>query len=489
MADGIDPLLDLPAADLAAAVQRGDVSAVEVTEAALRRIDAHAAGHAFITSCPEHALRWAKRRPTGPLAGVPLAVKDLFDTAGIRTTYGSSIFRDHVPSRTARVVRVLEAAGAIMVGKTNLHEFAWGVTSQNPHYGTVENPAHPGRVAGGLERGHGGGAGRSAVHHRPGDGHGRLPADPRGLLRGGRLQAPLRGPLHPRHVPAGALVRHGGAHGADGSRCRPGPGRAEGGAADPRAAGGRDWPGSRASGSACSRRPGPRTNWPHSGPWWRQSRSRGPAPGTPWPSSPPSARSSTCPGSRACGTQYGADLQLKLDAAQHVSVVEHQRGLLALREMRERARTEPAVDVVISPTLAIEPPPVDCWEPDVRGPLTRYTRPFNFLGWPAIAIGNLQIAGRDEDTVLGVALALEKARSRGGPGRGVIGGAGARVRPSRRGRAPSPASHDPTPGIRDEHAGRGPAAPGRRGPPGARRHTGPRPATGASRTGPSRRPS
>ncbi len=79
--------------------------------------------------------------------------------------------------------------------------------------------------------------------------------------------------------------------------------------------------------------------------------------------------------------------------------------------MRERARSEPAVDVVISPTLAIEPPPVDCFEPDVRGPLTRFARPFNFLGWPAIAIGNLQIAGRDEDTVLGVALALERARS------------------------------------------------------------------------------
>jgi aspartyl-tRNA(Asn)/glutamyl-tRNA(Gln) amidotransferase subunit A len=85
--------------------------------------------------------------------GVTLAVKDLFDTAGVRTTYGSAIFRDHVPARTAAAVRLLEDAGYVTVGKANLHEFAYGTTSQNPHYGTVPNPIAPGRLAGGSSGG------------------------------------------------------------------------------------------------------------------------------------------------------------------------------------------------------------------------------------------------------------------------------------------------------------------------------------------------
>jgi aspartyl-tRNA(Asn)/glutamyl-tRNA(Gln) amidotransferase subunit A len=85
--------------------------------------------------------------------GPTLAVKDLFDTAGVRTTYGSSIFRDHVPSTTATAVSLLQAAGYVMVGKSNLHEFAWGITSENDHYGWVPNPAAPGRTPGGSSGG------------------------------------------------------------------------------------------------------------------------------------------------------------------------------------------------------------------------------------------------------------------------------------------------------------------------------------------------
>jgi aspartyl-tRNA(Asn)/glutamyl-tRNA(Gln) amidotransferase subunit A len=87
-------------------------------------------------------------------AGAPsLAVKDLFDTAGVRTTYGSAVFADHVPDTTAAAVRRLEDAGYVTVAKANLHEFAWGITSENPHYGTVPNPIAPGRVAGGSSGG------------------------------------------------------------------------------------------------------------------------------------------------------------------------------------------------------------------------------------------------------------------------------------------------------------------------------------------------
>src|SRR5438552_5783559 len=92
-------------------------------------------------------------RPDAPAAGIPLAVKDLFDTAGLTTTYGSAIFADHVPSETAEAVLRLESAGYVNVGKTNLHEFAYGVTSMNPHFGWVPNPVAPGRIAGGSSGG------------------------------------------------------------------------------------------------------------------------------------------------------------------------------------------------------------------------------------------------------------------------------------------------------------------------------------------------
>jgi Asp-tRNA(Asn)/Glu-tRNA(Gln) amidotransferase A subunit family amidase len=91
--------------------------------------------------------------PTDEPTGRPLAVKDLFDTAELVTTYGSPLFGDHVPAETAPAVAALEAAGWGVVGKTNLHEFAFGTTSENPHFGVVPNPRAPGRVAGGSSGG------------------------------------------------------------------------------------------------------------------------------------------------------------------------------------------------------------------------------------------------------------------------------------------------------------------------------------------------
>ncbi len=92
--------------------------------------------------------------PERPIAtGHRLAVKDLFDTAGVRTTYGSAVFAEHVPTATAPAVLRLEAAGYVSVGKANLHEFAWGITSQNDHYGHVPNPLAADRIAGGSSGG------------------------------------------------------------------------------------------------------------------------------------------------------------------------------------------------------------------------------------------------------------------------------------------------------------------------------------------------
>jgi aspartyl-tRNA(Asn)/glutamyl-tRNA(Gln) amidotransferase subunit A len=92
-------------------------------------------------------------RPETPRDGISLAVKDLLDTAGLATTYGSAIFAEHVPAKSAAAVLRLEAAGYVNVGKTNLHEFAYGITSENVHFGTVPNPVAPGRIAGGSSGG------------------------------------------------------------------------------------------------------------------------------------------------------------------------------------------------------------------------------------------------------------------------------------------------------------------------------------------------
>ena len=121
-----------------------------------------------------------------------LAVKDLFDTAGMRTTYGSAIFADHVPGDTAEAVVRLEAAGYVIVGKANLHEFAYGITSDNPHYGRVPNPLAADRIAGGSSGGNAAALAAGPRRRRAGHRLRRLDPDPGGVLRHHRVQA------HPR---------------------------------------------------------------------------------------------------------------------------------------------------------------------------------------------------------------------------------------------------------------------------------------------------
>ena len=103
--------------------------------------------NAFITR-----VEPGESRP-GPLSGRTLAVKDLFDTAGIRTTYGSNLYADHIPDRNATAVQRLLDAGAVIVGKAHLPEFAWGVLGQSEWYGTCHNPTHPGKTTGGSSSG------------------------------------------------------------------------------------------------------------------------------------------------------------------------------------------------------------------------------------------------------------------------------------------------------------------------------------------------
>ena len=125
------------------------VSPVELTQACLERIEKYQSTlNAFITITPERALAQARAaeaairagRYKGPLHGIPLALKDNIDTAEVRTTGASNVFRDRVPAASATVVQRLEAAGAVFLGKLNLHEFAYGGTSAVTAFGAVRNP-------------------------------------------------------------------------------------------------------------------------------------------------------------------------------------------------------------------------------------------------------------------------------------------------------------------------------------------------------------
>lgn len=107
----------------------------------------------FIEVDRDRVLAEAEVPRRGRLSGVLIAVKDLVDTAGLRTTYGSEIFADHVPERNAPIVDALQSEGAILLGKTNLNEFAYGVSGYNPHYGPVLNPKDRSRTAGGSSGG------------------------------------------------------------------------------------------------------------------------------------------------------------------------------------------------------------------------------------------------------------------------------------------------------------------------------------------------
>jgi aspartyl-tRNA(Asn)/glutamyl-tRNA(Gln) amidotransferase subunit A len=147
-------------AGLAARLGRGELSPREAVLDALGRIEARdAALNAFISVRAEEALAEAdaleQEDVRGPLWGVPVAVKDVIDVAGARTTAGSRILADNVAVEDAPVVARLRRAGAIVLGKLNTHEFAWGATTTSPHYGPARNPWDSGRICGGSSGGSG----------------------------------------------------------------------------------------------------------------------------------------------------------------------------------------------------------------------------------------------------------------------------------------------------------------------------------------------
>src|SRR5947209_1449331 len=157
-----DDVCDLDISAVAPLLRERRLSPVELTDAYLERIQRlDPSLNSYIRVMPDQAraaARQAEREIAdggwrGPLHGVPIGIKDLFDVAGVPTTMGSSILRDNVPDADATVVSRLKADGAVVLGKQNLHEFAFGITSENPHYGDVHNPWDLDRVPGGSSGG------------------------------------------------------------------------------------------------------------------------------------------------------------------------------------------------------------------------------------------------------------------------------------------------------------------------------------------------
>lgn len=163
-------------------LQQEKISVQELVEACSRQIERlNPQLNAFITVLePGKALAAqapaSEERSANRLRGIPIAIKDLFETAGVRTTAGSKFFADHIPQEDAFVVEKLKEAGAVLLGKTNTHEIALGVTGDNPHFGTARNPWDPARVPGGSSSG-------SAIAVATGMALGALGTDTGGSIR------------------------------------------------------------------------------------------------------------------------------------------------------------------------------------------------------------------------------------------------------------------------------------------------------------------
>jgi aspartyl-tRNA(Asn)/glutamyl-tRNA(Gln) amidotransferase subunit A len=153
---------DLTIHEAAAQIASGQLSPVELTQACIQRVERiDPQLNCFITFTPEAALEKARKaeeqirssEPRSRLHGIPFALKDLFETQGVRTTAGSLFFKDYLPEQGALVVEKLDEAGMVSLGKLNMHEIALGVTNVNPHFGACRNPWDVNRITGGSSGG------------------------------------------------------------------------------------------------------------------------------------------------------------------------------------------------------------------------------------------------------------------------------------------------------------------------------------------------
>jgi aspartyl-tRNA(Asn)/glutamyl-tRNA(Gln) amidotransferase subunit A len=351
-----------------------------------------------------------------------LAVKDLFDTDGLVSTYGSILFADHVPNETAEAVRRLEARGYTNVGKTNLHEFAYGTTSENPHFGTVPNPLRPGRVAGGSSGGSAAALAAGLADAALGSDTGgsiRIPAACCGVVgfKPSYGLVPLDGcfPLAPSFDHAGPMARDVAGCARMMEALAPGFAPAELALDDLEV------------GVACLDLADPLVRarvsavaelFPHRRPLEL-----------------PSAEGLGPAFQREAGDvhrelflehadSYGDNVRTKLERCLAVTDAEYDRARSAREAYREQLLEAAAeVDLLLTPTLVCVAPPAPADELALRDVLTHLTFPFNAAGWPAVALpcgpaedglpASVQLAAPpgEDARVLAAAAALEAALS------------------------------------------------------------------------------
>jgi len=304
-------------------------------------------------------------------------VKDLFDTAGVRTTYGSAVFADHVPSTSSPWVAELEARGWVTVGKTNLHEFAYGVTSQNLHYGDVPNPRSPSLTPGGS-------SGGSAAALLLGEADAALGTDTGGSVR---IPAACCGVVG--FKPSYGLVSTDGIFPLAPTFDHAGP--------------------MALSVEGCVSLLGLEAP-PVSLADLRVASAWGGVAGEPVEF--PTAEAVVPAFMREVGDVhrelyaesaelYGENIRNKIERCLAVTDGEYDAAVRARSELHERAEEAlDGFDVLVTPVLSCPVPPADCTEVEVRAAMTLYTFPFNALGWPALAVGGVQVAGRPGNDAL-----------------------------------------------------------------------------------------
>ncbi len=316
--------------------------------------------------------------------GIPLAVKDLFDTSGLRTTYGSVLFEDHVPERSAEAVVLLEAAGYATVGKANLHEFAYGISSYNPHFGAVANPLAPDRTAGGSSSGSAAALGARLADVALGSDSGgsiRIPAACCGVVgfKPSHGLVPLEGcfPLAPSFDHAGPMGRDVGTCARAMEALVPGFQRADLALADLQV--GVAWL-DLAEPLVRDRVRAAAELFPH------RREIAFPLPeGVATVFMREAAESHRGLYPEQAGA-YGENVRAKLERCVQVSDRELETGLRLREEYRERAaQAMEGLDALVTPTLAFVAPAAFDDDREIRDAILRLTYPFNVLGWPALA--------------------------------------------------------------------------------------------------------
>ena len=348
-----------------------------------------------------------------PEDGIQLAVKDLFDTASLPTTYGSILFTEHVPERSATAVTQLEACGYANVGKTNLHEFAYGVTSQNPHFGTVPNPAAPGRTAGGSSGGSAAALAAGLAEAALGTDSGgsiRIPAACCGVVgfkpTFGLVSLEGVFPLAPTFDHAGPMA--GTVEGCVRMMDVLVPGFSLPDDIDVRV------------GIAWLERCEPlvRERVGDAGAMLGAEEVDFPLADNVGPAFMREVADVHRDLFAEHADAYGDNVRGKIERCLAVTEAEYEAATRRREEYRERCEAAFAhLDLLVVPTLGFGPPAADVDEIEVREAMIRFTLPFNVLGWPALSVpvgeASVQIVGGSGDDALVLAAGASLERGTG----------------------------------------------------------------------------